>query len=199
MPPGDLLLMEDDHFQAAPELEAWMRQAFIEGDLPTVNPDHSHLAEASIGVLWTNAKNKKGGKIVGGTAEMPSTQGDLWKRGRFAQQNREWFGCEPTFIITISAPLAVRMNHLSFCALVEHELYHCGQKLNKYGEPMFSRADGSPIFFLRPHDVEEFTPIAARYGVGACAGDSIGFVKAANATPLFGLADLDCACGACGR
>lgn len=204
MPPLWLLPTKDDldprdRFEAAPELEAWIRQAFIDGICDTVNPDHAHLQDATLGCLWTNVELRIGMKRVAATAEAPFSQGNAWKKGRFNQQLEAWFGCMPDFILTFDALLAVRAPDLGFCARCEHELYHCAQAENKDGDPKFSLSTGDPIFAIRGHDVEEFTPIALRYGVKACAGDSENFVRAAMQKPLFGHAEIEGACGTCGR
>lgn len=47
---------------------------------------------------------------------------------------------------------------------IRHKLYHAAQKISDVGEPFFTQ-DGLPKFCIRPHDIEELTPIATRYGV----------------------------------
>ena len=112
------------------------------------------------------------------------------------QQIQEWFGDVPDFLITFHAGAAASMDDPSFCALVEHELYHCAQKLDDYGMPKFSQ-DGSPSFCIRGHDVEEFVGVVARYGADA-AGVS-AMVDAANAGPTIGRASIAGVCGTCLR
>jgi len=117
-----------------------------------------------------------------------------WQRARAIQQIEEWFEEMPDFLLTFSAPAAVGIDDASFCALVEHELYHCAQKLDKYGMPAF-KADGTPSFCIRGHDVEEFVGVVARYGAEA-AGVS-AMVDAAKRSPLIGRASIAGACGTC--
>lgn len=201
----DAIHNEREQLIAAPDVEEWMRAAFIipgtarkPGPI-TVNPDHDHLIEARIGVLWATFENVSAGKRRGGTCEMPRMSGDKWKAGRLFQQFREFFGHVPDFVITLDAQLATLMTDGQFCALVEHELYHCGHKPDRDGNPMYDGEDGAPLYYIRAHDVEEFTPIIARYGGGAAAGDSAKFVEASRHKPLFDDVELDCICGTCGR
>lgn len=107
-----------------------------------------------------------------------------------------WFGELPDFVITIQAHAAMQMDDASFCALVEHELYHCAQALNEYGEPRFRR-DGRPIFSMRAHDVEEFVGIVERYGAGAASPNVALMAAAATRRPTVGLASIASACGTC--
>jgi hypothetical protein len=84
----------------------------------------------------------------------------------------------------------------SFCALVEHELYHCGQQRNEFGGPKFNSM-GLPIFGINGHDVEEFVGIVRRYGVGAAAGQTLALVEAAQRGPEISKATITAACGSC--
>lgn len=197
-PPAECLQDESPIFKPSTELRDWLFEAFISGHHVTLNPDHEHLQSARLACLWTNVPQWRGAGRIGGTAEMPSIQGGLWKKLRFEQHLVEWFGYIPDFIITIDAEIANRINDVSFCCLTEHELYHCGQAVYKSGEPKFTK-DGDPVFALRSHDVEEFVAMPARYGIEACAGKSEAFVRAAMKAPMFGAVDLQCVCGSCGR
>lgn len=72
-----------------------------------------------------------------------------WQKARQEQQMREWFGDEPTYLITLAA---------DYCALVEHELYHITQATDEYRAPKFTQ-DGLPKLYLSGHDVEEFVGV----------------------------------------
>ena len=100
-PPIELLEILPERFEPAPEIVSWARATFIDPDGPLYNEEHGHLEAAQIGALWTNKANARQMRTVLGQAEMPSTMGDAWKRGRFEQQLVEWFGFEPHFVITI--------------------------------------------------------------------------------------------------
>lgn len=194
-PPGSMLEAIGDTFEPSEELRAWIFATFIADGAPLENPDHAHLADADIGVLWTNCDNARAMRTVVGQAEiMPPMAMGKWQRARAVQQVVEWFDGMPDFLLTFHAGAAAGMDDASFCALVEHELYHCAQNRDVYGMPKF-RDDGSPSFGIRGHDVEQFVGVVARYG--ADAADVREMVAAANRGPSVGLATIAGACGTC--
>lgn len=190
MPPAD---MRFEEFRPAPELEAWARAVFIE-DGPLCNPDHEHLRQASIGCVWTTVENVRSMRRVVGQAElMPPMAMGKWQKARAVDQIAGWFDGLPDFMLTFDATAMREFDDASFCAVVEHELYHCAQ-LQEFGAPKF-HLDGSPWFGMRGHDVEEFVGVVARYGAAATqVGD---MVRAANAGPLIAGASVAAACGTC--
>ena len=137
-------------FEPAPELLAWARETFIEEDAPLLNEDHAHLREASLGFLWTSVPNARGGNGIVGQAEIPSIQGGKWARARFFQQVEGWFGLVPDFLITLDAGFADQASDATFCALVEHELYHCGQQVTAWGEPTGTGLKAVDYLFADP-------------------------------------------------
>jgi len=195
-----------DRMMPSRALEQWARATFIGFNpdedgyapdaVPLVNPDHEHLRGASIGFVWTNAINRKGGKLVLGQAQlMPPGGGDAWGRARAAQQILEWFGEMPDFVITLLALEAAEMDDATFCALVEHELYHCAQKLDDYGSPCFDRATGDPLWAIRSHDIEQFVGVALRYGA---VPSGLGPLADALASgPTVSEARMKLVCGSC--
>lgn len=184
-----------DRFEPDDAFRDWIVATFIDADAPLANPDHAHLSEAEIGVLWTNCDNSRNMRVVIGQAElMPPMAMGKWQRARAIQQVEGWFGSVPDFLLTFHAPAASTMDDASFCALVEHELYHCAQKLDQYGMPKF-RDDGSPSFAIRGHDVEEFVGVVARYG--ATDPGVAAMIEVAKHRPIVGLADIAGACGTC--
>lgn len=198
-PPEDLcdpmLSGKFDRFEPAPELAQWIERTFIADDGELHNPDHAHLQQASLGVLWTSADNSRNMRIVIGQAElMPPMAMGKWQRARATQQIEDWFGSVPDFLLTFMAPAVVTMDDPSFCALVEHELYHCAQDRDAYGAPKFTQS-GLPKFAIRGHDVEEFVGVVARYGAGAA--NVLAMVEAAQRRPQIGLAQIAGACGTC--
>lgn len=201
-PPAHLVdgnnLEAPDRFEPDAELTEWIMDTFINGSGPLVNPDHAHLSDAHIGFLWTNCHNAKQMRVVLGQTEiMPPMAMGKWQRARAIQQVEEWFGGEmPDFLITFSAPACAGMNDASFCALVEHELYHCGQALDDFGMPKFNK-EGQPVYAIRGHDVEEFVGVVRRYGAEAAGIQPM--IDAANAKPLIAGADIDGICGTCLR
>ena len=158
------------------------------------NEDHAHLLQANVGVVWTSVPYRRQMRGVIGMAEMPG-QGSLsgWRKARAEQQLEEWFGLVPDFLVTLYAPFCEGADDATFCALVEHELYHCAQAVNEFGAPRFSRATGRPIYTLRGHDVEEFVGVVRRYGARATGASEL--VRAANAGPQVAPAAISGACG----
>jgi hypothetical protein len=182
--------------EPAPALAAWLFATFVNDGAPLLNPDHEHLRDASIGCLWSNVPNERQQRQVVGTAEIFAPKGNAWQKARQEQQVREWFKDTPDFILTFYAPHACISDDASFCALVEHELMHCSQAVDQYGSPRF-RKDGSPVYALRSHDVEEFVGIVERYGVGAVDSGVAAMVRAANAKPKIVKSKISAACGTC--
>lgn len=201
MPPADLVdlnsLAMPDRFVPAPDVREWIENAFLYDDAPLHNPDHRHLMDAELGIVWTNSDNVRNMRVVLGQAElMPPMAMGKWARARACQQIGEWFGSMPDFLLTFSAPAAAGMDDASFCALVEHELYHCAQNVDVFGMPKFKN-DGTPSFGIRGHDVEEFVGVVARYG--ASAAGVMPMVEAAQRPPLVGAASIAGVCGTCLR
>jgi hypothetical protein len=171
-------------------LGAWaIRAQFIDGGSPLTNPDHVHLQQAAIGWLWTNAVAETRGRRIAGEASMPKG-GSRWGPQRAGWQLGQWFGEAPTFLITIDAEIALAASDAEFCALIEHELYHCSLT-------GFSDRTGEPLWSMRAHDVEEFVGVVQRYGpVGA---NVEALVRAAKAGPILQDGVVALACGTCGR
>jgi hypothetical protein len=199
MPPADFAeVLFQERFEPARDLADWVRSTFLEegGDLH--NPDHRHLLDAAVGFLWASeGMTAKGRRVLGLTEDVVmSGRGNAWQRGRAAQQLREWFGTEPRFLITLDATYCAQCSDAEFCALVEHELYHCGHKVDEFGEPAYDKA-GNPRLEIRGHDVEEFVGVVARYGVGDPGGYLGQMIIAAAKGPSVAPIRVAQACGTC--
>jgi hypothetical protein len=196
--PPDELEPWGDNFVPSFTMSAWIKSSFLNDKSGLYNPEHSHLRSANIGVLWTNADCSRQGIIVVGMAEIPRppTSANAWHKARFNFQLKEWFGRIPDFLLTFDARYSMKCDDLGFCSLVEHELYHCAQARNEYNCPKY-RKDGTPVFTIRGHDVEEFVGIVQRYGAGAGAGRTMELVAAAAKRPQIGAAKIRAACGTC--
>jgi hypothetical protein len=196
-PPLDLVDDPLPRFVPAPELRLWAKETFIDEDAELVNEDHEHLRQAEIGFVWTNVENVKRNRLVLGQCQLVSDSGEKWSAGRSVQQIREWFGWQPDFLITIYAPTAATMEHGDFMALLEHELYHAAQALDKEQQPRFNDETGAPVFAMRAHDVEEFVGVVERYGM---TGANVArMVEAANRGPSIRQARISAVCGTCLR
>ena len=197
--PQEILRSNSDLFlPAAPNLAEWVYQTFFNEESSVYNEEHKHLRHATIGFLWTNVPNTRGGKTILGETEIVNPKGGKWQRERQLFQQRQWFGIEPLdFLITFDANWCFHATDLEFMALVEHELYHCGQKLDEWGTPRFSKETGLPLFAMRSHDVEEFSGIVRRYGLWK--DDLREFAAAACGPPSIGQVQIKQICGNCVR
>ena len=157
------------------------------------NPDHAHLIDANIRVLWASTGFAKQGRVILGQAEQLMFRAGGWQKARQEQQMREWFGEEPEFLITLAADYCAQCTDAEFCALVEHELYHIAQATDQYGAPKFTK-DGMPKLEMRGHDVEEFVGVVRRYGP---SNDVQQLIDAASRPPEVAKINISRACGTC--
>lgn len=192
MPPADLA--QTGEFRPAPEVSDWLKQAFIDPEATMVNEDHAHLRSATFGVLWTNVPNSRQMRSIIATAEQPIFRGSKWSKARQDQQIAEWFGDSPDFLLTFNADWASQASDIEWCAVVDHELYHCAQENDIFGMPKFHQG-GSPSFAMKGHDVSEFIGVVRRYG--AVSPEVREMVDAANGRPLIDGLDIGRSCGAC--
>ena len=188
------MIEEHQTFLPSEEMRAWIYDTFIEPGAPLYNEDHGHLLSADLGFLWTNVEAKRKGRVIIGRAEVGLAGSDVWSKARTQLQIEGWFGDVPDFVITIYAPWWQDANESQRCALIEHELYHCGQDKDDFGAPKFKK-DGRPAFGIAGHDLEEFVGVVRRYGV--VSDDVREFVDAANTQPLFDGESVARICGSC--
>ncbi|CAD7023202.1 hypothetical protein REJC140_00127 [Pseudorhizobium endolithicum] len=194
-PPKDMTEDVSIRFEPALDLVEWARASFINDDADLLNEDHAHLRVAHIGALWTNVPNGRHGRRIVGQCEMGLPPAGKWSRARIELQLQQWFGDVPDFLLTFDAEYASTCSDVEFCALVEHELYHCGQERDAFGAPKFRKLSGLPAFTLRGHDVEEFVGVVRRYG--ADAANVRALVDAANRGPEISKASIGHVCGTC--
>ena len=202
-PPGEVLEVTGRNlFIPAPELAAWVKQAYLHEDGPLFTEEHAHLAQIDIGCLWTNAENSRQKRRIVGQAELGSNIGGRmgkWTKARAEFQLEEWFGFIPDFLLTFDALYAADIDDASFAALVDHELFHCAQDTDRFGMPAFVEATGLPKCCIRGHDVEEFTSVVRRFGIEAAGPNAVEMVIAAAQRPEIGPAKLAQGCGTCLR
>jgi hypothetical protein len=208
LPPKDLLTWEYPDEEAeddapglwvpAHDVRDWMLTNIIQEGGRIHNPDHWHLEVAKVGVVWTNVENIKNGTRIAGTAEYLGGGGAIWPKARQNYQYYEWFGEVPDFLICLDANVAYSYDDASFCALLEHEMYHCGIKRDKWKAPKFDMM-GNPQFGILDHDVTEFVRVVERYGVGAASANVAEMVAVASREPTVARADIIAACGLCNR
>lgn len=193
IPPKDLTEKVFTTVIPAPDVWEWVQKEIISDDGSIHNPDHEHLADANIQVMWASISFGKQGRTVLGQAEKVMHRAGGWQKARAEQQMREWFGEEPEFIITLAADYCAQCSDEEFCALVEHELFHIAHKLDKYGSPAFGE-DGMPRLEMRGHDVEEFVGVVRRYGASL---DVQMLIDAASKPPEVARINVARACGTC--
>ncbi|WP_026145099.1 putative metallopeptidase [Pseudomonas asplenii] len=193
MPPTELLEHLFLTLRPAPDVWGWIRAEVLADTGSLHNPDHAHLLDASVGVLWASSVFAKQGRTVLGQAEQVMFRAGGWQKARQEQQMREWFGEEPDYLITLAADYCDQCSDAEFCALVEHELYHIAQATDEYGAPKFKQ-DGLPKLYLRGHDVEEFVGVVRRYGA---SNDVQQLINAASRLPEVANINISRACGTC--
>jgi len=198
-PPASLFEVGASSFVPAPDLVEWISATFLDEGAPLENPEHAHLRYARLAALWTTVPNGRNGRTIVGQAEFGQNIGGMgkWQRSRAEQQIFEWFGVWPDFLVTFDAGYAQACEDATFCALVEHELSHCGQERDEFGMPRFKKSTGAPAFCLRGHDVEEFVGVVRRYGADAAGVRAM--IDAAAEGPTVAPADIGFACGNCQR
>lgn len=183
--------------EPAKEVAEWFRALFIDEGAPFENPEHLHLRDADIAVLWTNVEYRDGQHVIAGTAEFVRVGGKPWAQARTIDHLTLLFGRIPDFIITLFAPAWVEASLMTRCGRIEHELCHCGQKIDrKTNLPKFD-ADGKPEYAGRPHDYEGFFCVTRRYGADAAEAGIAQLLEIARAKPEIGFAEVTGVCGTC--
>lgn len=196
MPPADLLELAElavTRLRPAPEVWGWVQSQILAETGSIHNPDHAHLLDADIGVLWASSSFTKQGRVVVGQAEQVMFRAGGWQKARQEQQMIDWFCRVPAFVITLAADYCSQCSDAEFCALVEHELYHIAQATDQYGAPKFTQ-EGLPKLQMRAHDVEEFVGVVRRYGASQ---EVRALVEAASQPPEVANINIARACGTC--
>lgn len=192
MPPDEALAL-----LPAPDLARWVRRMLLLSDGVLFNRDHLHLLHARLDFLWAYDRYEKRGRRILGEARLAKPTGsNAWQVAARTMQLTRWFEIVPDFVITLDAAWFARASDAERLALIEHELYHCAQRTTAYGAPRFAR-DGSALWTIRAHDVEEFVGVVRRYGAGAAHVTEM--VEAANRGPTVAPAKIAQACGTCVR
>lgn len=196
-PPIYLIDAMEPKFVGAPELEEWVRENILLPGGPLENPDHVHLQQARLGFMWTNLENRRGGKRIIGQCRLMPPSGDKWSAGLNAATIAMMFDGLPDFLIILDGVAYEEMDDWQRCALIEHELFHCAQKRDEFGEPMFHKETGRPLWAMRGHDFEEFVGVVKRYG--ATSPELAAAVQAVNRGPEIAATTIARACGSCLR
>jgi len=185
-----MLWAPDHHFSE------WVRDVYLLPSGPLYNPDHWYLRDAKIGYLWTNAESYRGkdkqtvaqAELVGGKV------GNQWQTKQYWFQLMGWFGDLPDFVLRFDAPVLAEYSDRDFCAVVDHELYHCAIKLDDFELPRYDR-ENNFIWSQRPHTSEEFDRVVGRYGSHLAAGGSAEIIAASKQRPEVTDEQIAEACG----
>lgn len=186
--------------QVAPahDMPLWVTKTFLTEKSKLFNSDHDHLIDAmdyQIGFLWVSGSYIKAGRQILGQTEEVAFRCNVWQKARLEQQMREWFGFTyPDYLISLDADYCRVCSDINFCALVEHELYHISQELDKFGDPKFKKDTGLPSLTIKGHDVEEFCGVVRRYGANS---EVQRLIDAAKQKPEVANIDIAHACGNC--
>lgn len=130
---------------------------------------HEHLQAANIGYVFRDDELRRRGKVV--AAEAILVERILQSEQRYARLVK-WallriLGATdlPDFIILIDRNIWDGFDLEQRLALVDHELSHCWYQTEDDGETQKFRKDGSPLWAIRGHDVEEFCGVIQRNGL----------------------------------
>lgn len=181
-PIPEVLLERPDWTVPAPEWEAWAWETFVDGDGALVDPALGHLRAASIAFLLTNSDIKSRGKDAAGTGGVWKPSGEPQAKAQRTQQMIEWRGHEPDFVITLKVTDGHFESVRGICALVNHELRHCGQEEEEDGSPKYDK-DGNPVWCTVQHYAELNEGDLARWGAAITPGGET-IVRELSAPPL---------------
>lgn len=195
-----------ERFLAAPDLSEWVRAAFLTESAPFWTDEHAHLVEAHIVWCWTWEEGRARGRQIIGEAQVAEPRGRQWSKLRDYDRIAQWWrampdyaeATAPDFVITLYAPWSAAAQDASFGATADHELFHCGQAVDGWGEPRVNASTGRPMWSIIRHDVEEFVAVARRWGVRGLP-EVERLVSAARRPPEIAEAVLVAGCGTCAR
>ena len=106
-----------DRYLPAAGVADWVQSEILATDGSIHNPDHAHLLDADLELLWAPAGFTKAMKTVIGQAEEVMIRAGGWQKGRQEQQFEDWFGRVPGFMITLDADYCTQCSDADWCAL----------------------------------------------------------------------------------
>jgi hypothetical protein len=131
--------------------------------------EHEHLQAANIGYIFRDDELRRRGKVV--AAEAILVERILQSDQRYARLVK-WALLRilsaaelPDFIVLIDRNIWDGMDVEQRLALVDHELSHAWYQTEDDGSTQKFRKDGSPLWAIRGHDVEEFGSVVRRNGL----------------------------------
>jgi hypothetical protein len=200
--PPEHMRSEGLGFERAEDVEQLIRCDFTGRGGLFFDPEHGHLTQARIGVLWAAGRHVDKGSQKAGTAEMLRQPQRKWSSQQRHVLLHFFFGdILPNFLITLFAPGVFHRSDRWFFGLVDHELSHCAVAKDEWGVPRFNEDTGLPVWANRPHDVETFVGTTERWG--ATDTGAAALVQAGMKQPRYhwvpGEPFSPNACGTCGR
>lgn len=131
--------------------------------------------EPVVDFLYRDGEFRKKERRILATCYMPTVQGEL--RSLFDWMLERTLGRIPDYLIVIESDFWSTSALRAREALLFHEMHHIGPSHNEFGEMRLTR-EGTPIWRVVPHDLEEFNAVVKRYG--AWSGDIGAFLAAAR-------------------
>lgn len=182
-------------FWPADGMDEFVRAHFLNPDSPLFIEEHEVLSMARIGYLWATPEARDRGRTIIGTAQLVRPPQKKWGSLRSHHQVLGWFGTID-FLITLSAAWVVEQaTDAEALALLDHELSHCRQAQGEFEDELWHE-DGTPVWEIVGHDVEEHVGVVARWGARATRTEAL--VAAATQPALFADVDLAGLVGGCG-
>jgi hypothetical protein len=132
--------------------EYWIAPEVEEIAKSLIPKHHPHLASARIGYLFREKAARRKVTLDGSIERV--TQGQA---GRIGSRKYEVL-CEKDFVIEIAADEWQQASDAMRRYIVDHELSHCG------GEEDPEKG-GEMVWFMIPHDIEEFIGVVERNGL----------------------------------
>lgn len=123
---------------------------------------HLKIGQPVIMFVLRAASKLRAGRTVLGEMSLPRFMGTLSPLGTWLLA-RACGGVLPDFIMLLDAAWWAEASPFHRAALVHHELKHAGHARDREGEPRFND-DGSPIWAIEPHDLEEFQDTVRQFG-----------------------------------
>lgn len=130
---------------------------------------HAHLQAGVVGYIFRDDELKRHGKVKWAEAILVE---------RILQSEKRWsrvvkwailriLDAEqlPDFLILIDRNIWQGLDADQKLALVDHELSHMAQATEDDGETPKFHKDGSPVWTIRGHDLEEFCGVVERRGL----------------------------------
>lgn len=133
--------------------------------------EHAHLNDALIGYVFRDDELTRRGKVT--AAEAILVERILQSEKRYGRIVRwailrilpQFETLPPDFLILIDRNIWEGMGIEERVALVDHELSHCWYATAEDGVTQKFHQDGSPMWAIRGHDLEEFCGVVTRNGL----------------------------------